>query len=148
IEAIRNGLIGTFMSLGTDERLTDLANVSVSFDKTFWNQGSVRTRYRLNPSRRLQSPHGVRVEFPTLFQTYNRGFAFQAFSPRRYIETGPAVAWSHWYRRHWQVSFYGRLGAQKESEATWKGLGTFEGHVERELWKTWGFQCAASWSSS
>jgi tetratricopeptide (TPR) repeat protein len=148
LAALRNGLAGTFVSVGTDERLTDHNSVSLSVDSTHWNQGSVRTRYRLNPSRHFERLHGIRIELPTLFQTYNHGFAFQLFSPRRYIESGPGIAWSRWYRHHWQLSLYGRLGVQRESEASWKGLGTFEAKIDRELWKSWGFQCATSWSSS
>lgn len=148
VTALRNRLMGTFVSVGTDERITDHDSISFSVDHTSWNQGSVRMRYRVNPSHQFEGLHGIRVEMPTLFQTYNHGFDFPLFSPRRYIEAGPGVAWSHWYQRHWQLSLYGRLGAQKESAAPWRGLGTFEAQIERELWKTWGFRCAAGWSSS
>jgi len=146
--ALRNRLQGTFLSVGTDERITDHESISISFDDTHWNQGSIRKRYRVSPSHHFEGLHGITVALPSLFQTYNHGFSFLLFSPRRYAETGPEVSWSRWYQRHWQLSFKGRLGAQKESDQAWKGLGTVETQLDRELWKAWGFRAAASWSSS
>src|SRR5207237_1600583 len=90
----------------------------------------------------------LRSSGPTLYQTYDRGFSFALFSPRDYIETGPALDWPRRWRRHYSLSLYARLGEQNEFQASWKKLGTFRAEAERELYKAWGVRLDAFWSSS
>ncbi len=148
LAALEHHLAGNFTSAGVTRRMDDHNTLSASFDATAWNQGNLRLRYRFDLAHRFEGTPRLTVEWPTLYQTYDHPFPFALFSPPRYIETGPAVNVYRRYRRYWTLSFYGRLGGQKESEASWKKLGTFRGQFERELNRRWGLELGALWSSS
>jgi tetratricopeptide (TPR) repeat protein len=148
LAALEHHVAGTFTSAGITRRLDDHNTFAASFDATAWNQGNLRLRYRFDLAHRFEGTPRFTLEWPTLYQTYDHPFPFPLFSPRQYIETGPAVNVYRRYRRYWTLSLYGRLGGQKESEATWKGLGTVRGQLERELHRRWGLELVAFWSSS
>ena len=146
--ALRHHLQGNFTSAGITQSLDRHDTVSASLDATDWNQGNLRMRYRVDFAHRFEAVPGLEIEWPTLYQTYDRGFSFALFSPRDYIETGPALDWRRRWRRHYSLSLYARLGEQKEFQASWKKLGTFRAEAERELYKAWGVRLDAFWSSS
>ena len=88
------------------------------------------------------------AEWPTLVQRYDEPFPFGLFSPRRYVETGPAVNVYRRYRRHWNLSAYVRGGAQREDSASWRPLATARIAVERDLADRWALRASAAWSNS
>jgi len=148
LAAMKNHLIGTYASLGFDQRWNGQNTVSASLDSTFWSQDSTRMRYRFSLSHRFEGVPRVTVEWPTLFQTYNRGFSFGLFSPQTYIESGPGVNVYRRFARYWSVEASARIGGQKQSGAPWQRLGSFSATVDRELWKSWAFHGSAGYSSS
>jgi tetratricopeptide (TPR) repeat protein len=148
LAALENRLIGTYASVGFDQRWDGQNTVSTSLDSTFWSQGSTRMRYRFRLAHRFEGVPRVTVEWPALIQTYNRGFLFGLFSPRTYVETGPGVNYYRRYARYWSVELSARVGGQRQSDAPWQRLGIFRASVDRELWKSWAFDISAGYSSS
>jgi hypothetical protein len=146
--SLEHKLVGRYTGGGMDLRVTSADTLSVSVDGTRWSEGNLRMRYRFSPSHRFEGVPRVVVSWPTMYQTYDRGFPFGLFSPQRYIETGPAVQVSKRPRRHWEISVYGRIGSQRESGTRWKPLASLRGQVERELGKRWGFLMSGGWTTS
>jgi hypothetical protein len=146
--ALLNHLIGTFGSVGLDQRLTSADRISLAFDATGWSEGNRRLRYRVSPAHTFEGAPRITVSLPVLYQTYDEGFHFGLFSPPRYIEVAPAVDLAFRKARVWTFGFYGRMGAQKETGADWKPLGTFQARVQRDLKNKWGMAAMFAHSSS
>lgn len=148
MNALEHRLAGFFMGAGVDLRATPLITLSAALDTTAWNDGNRRTRYRATLQHRFQGVPRVTLSWPTLFQTYDRGFSFALFSPRRYVETGGAVNVYARRARHWNLSGYARIGTLRESGGHWQPMMIVRGEVERELARAWGFRAAGGWNSS
>ncbi|PYV24181.1 MAG: hypothetical protein DMG24_12165, partial [Acidobacteria bacterium] len=80
--ALRHHLQGNFTSAGITQSLDRHDTVSASLDATDWNQGNLRMRYRVDFAHHFEAVPGLEIEWPTLYQTYDRGFSFAPFSPR------------------------------------------------------------------
>ncbi|MGZ4816123.1 MAG: hypothetical protein ACXVZV_11980, partial [Terriglobales bacterium] len=143
-----NHLIGTFGSIGLDQRLTSADRVSLAFDATGWSEANHRLRYRVSPAHTFDGLPRITLSLPVLYQTYDQGFNFGLFSPPSYIELAPAIDVAFRRARVWSFNFYGRLGAQKETREDWKPLGTFQARVERDLKNKWGMAATFAHSSS
>lgn len=146
--ALFNHLIGTFESGGIDQRLTNFDRLTLAVDATQWNEGNHRMRYRVNPAHTFQGIPRVTVSLPFLYQTYDRGFNFGLFSPPSYVELAPAGDISFRRAHVWSFDFYGRIGGQKQTDAPWKPLGTFQARIERDLNHKWGMVATFAHSSS
>jgi len=146
--ALFHHVIGTFGSVGLDQRLTMADRLSVAFDATRWSEGNRRLRYRVSPSHTFDGIPHLTISLPVLYQTYDQGFNFGLFSPSSYIELGPALDLRFRRAHIWSFDFYGRIGGQKESGADWKPLGTFRASVERDLKDGWGLMASFAHSSS
>jgi len=151
--ALFHHLIGTFGSLGVDQRLTRADRLTLAFDATGWDwdqagSGNHRLRYRFIPSHTFDGVPRLTISLPVLYQTYNQGFNFGLFSPSSYIELAPAADVRFRRARVWSFDFYGRLGGQKEANLNWKALGTFQARVERDLKNGWGLSAMFIHSSS
>lgn len=146
--ALLNHLIGTFGSVGLDQRLTSADRLSLAFDATGWSEGNRRLRYRVSPAHTFEGIPRITISLPVLYQTYDKGFSFGLFSPSSYIELAPAIDLAFRRARVWSFDFYGRLGGQKESGADWKALGTFQARVERDIRNKWGMAATFAHSSS
>ena len=146
--ALLNHLIGTFESGGVDQRLTNFDRLTLAVDATQWSTDNLRMRYRASPAHTFQgSPH-ITISFPFLYQTYNQPFPFGLFSPPTYVELAPAGDISFRKAHVWSFDFYGRLGAQKETNQPWKPLGTFQARVQRDIKNKWGLVATFAHSSS
>ena len=148
VAAIENGLTGTFGSFGVTERLTSQLTTAMSVDATRWSEGNTRVRFRATPRFAFEGVPSVTLEWPTTYQRYSAPFEFRFFSPREYVETGPAL---NVYRRVasvWYVSAYGRAGGLRESGQDWQALGIGRASLEREIRNHWGIRVDAGWSNS
>ena len=103
-------------------------------------RGSVRHRFEGRPR--------ITIEWPTLWQRYDDPFEFSFFSPRSYIETGPALNLYIRPARAWEVSLYGRSGVQREDGRSADLFGTVRGAIAREASAGWTVRAAAGWSNS
>ena len=148
VAAIQQELEGTFLSAGITERLTSNFAVAISGDVTDWSTDNRRTRFRVTPRVTFETVPAVTLEWPTAYQRYDEAFAFQLFSPREYVETGPALNVSRRVARVWWVSAYGKAGGLRESGRDWQALGIVRGSVEREIRSHWGIRFDAGWSNS
>lgn len=146
--ALYNHLIGTFGSVGWDQRITTADRLSMAFDATGWSEGNHRLRYRVTPAHTFDGIPRLTLSLPFLYQHYDQGFSFGLFSPPNYVEIGPAIDLSFRKARVWTFGFYGRMGAQKETAADWKPLGTFQARVQRDLKNRWGLLATFAHSSS
>jgi len=146
--ALRQHLTGNFVSLGVDRRLTYRTTLSLSADDTRWSTNNERQRVRVNVIHRFEGVPRLTVEWPSLYMRYDRGFAFNLFSPRRYVETGPAVNVYRRFARHWNAAAYLRVGVQQEEAMGWKELAIARLSLDRDLHDAWAFGIAASWSNS
>jgi len=146
--ALDQRLAGNFVSAGIDRRLTYRTTMSVSADDTRWNTDNERQRIRFNLIHRFEGVPRVTVEWPSLYMRYDQGFAFNLFSPRRYVETGPAVNVYRRFARHWNAAAYLRAGVQQENELGWKRLAIARLSLERDLHDAWALGLAISWSNS
>jgi tetratricopeptide (TPR) repeat protein len=148
VAAIQNGLTGTFASFGVTERLTSQLAAAVSVDATRWSEGNTRLRFRATPRFAFEGVPSVTLEWPTTYQRYSAPFQFRFFSPREYLETGPAL---NVYRRValvWYLSAYGRAGGLRETGRDWQALGIGRASLEREIRNHWGVRFDAGWSNS
>ncbi len=148
LAALRQQLVGDSGSLGFDVRVAPRTTVSAACDRTEWSTGNHRGRYRLRVEHRFEGVPRLTLEWPSLFQTYDRGFDFALFSPRRYLETGPALNLYRRFDRAWSGSLYLRLGMQREEERPWAVLGTARAALERDLAGAWGMRLDLGWSNS
>jgi tetratricopeptide (TPR) repeat protein len=148
IAAIQEELTGTFMSAGITERFTPNFSLAVSGDVTDWSAGNRRTRMRATPRLSLESVPVVTFEWPTTYQRYDEPFEFLLFSPREYVETGPALNLYRRVARVWYLSAYGRAGGLRESGRDWQALGIARASVEREIRSHWGIRVDGGWSNS
>lgn len=146
--ALRQHLTGNFVSLGVDRRLTYRTTLSLSADDTRWSTNNERQRVRVNVIHRFEGVPRLTVEWPSLYMRYDRPFAFNLYSPRRYVETGPAVNVYRRFARHWNAAAYLRVGVQQEESAGWKQLAVARFSLDRDLHDAWAFGVAASWSNS
>jgi tetratricopeptide (TPR) repeat protein len=148
LAALEQHLEGTFVSAGIDQRLTYRTTVALSVDDTFWNTHNERQRVRFNIIHRFEGVPRLTVEWPSLYMRYDQGFAFSLFSPRRYIETGPAVNVYRRFATHWNAAAYLRVGVQQEEALGWKQLAIARLSLERDLHDAWAVGVAFSWSNS
>lgn len=146
--ALLHHLIGTFGSVGLDQRFTAADRLSLAVDATQWSEGNRRMRYRITPGHTFEGVPSLTLSLPFLYQTYDRGFDFGLFSPPGYIELAPAADVSFRRAHIWTFDFYGRLGGQKETYQPWKPLGTFRARVARDLHGKWGMFAEFAHSSS
>ena len=146
--AIQEELAGTFASVGITERFTPNLALAVSGDMTDWSTGNRRTRFRATPRLALEGVPVVTLEWPTTYQRYDEPFAFLLFSPREYVETGPALNVYRRVARVWYLSAYGRAGGLRESGRDWQTLGIARASVEREIRSHWGIRIDGGWSNS
>lgn len=146
--ALLHHLIGTFGSIGLDQRLTSADRLTLAFDDTGWSEGNNRRRYRIIPAHTFDGIPHITVSLPVMYQTYDQGFSFGLFSPPSYFEAAPAVDISFRRAHVWTFDFYGRLGTQKETYQPWKPLGTFRAQVQRDLKNHWGMLASFYHSSS
>jgi hypothetical protein len=148
LAALQHQLAGNFASAGIDRRVTFRTSLSASADATRWNSGNQRQRFRVNVVHRFESVPRFTVEWPTLYQRYDEGFRFNLFSPRRYVETGPAVNVYRRFARYWNAAAYVRVGVQEEDALGWKGLGIVRLSLDRDLHDIWAMGAELSWSNS
>ena len=146
--AIQEKLVGTFASAGITERLTSSFSVAVSGDVTDWSTGNRRTRLRATPRLSLEGVPAVTLEWPTTWQRYDEPFDFLLFSPRAYVETGPALSVYRRVASVWYLSAYGRVGRLRESGQDWQALGIARASVERDIRSHWGIRIDGAWSNS
>lgn len=148
LAAIQERLTGTFGSVGITERLTSRLSAAVSMDATRWSERNTRVRLRATPRFALEGVPLVTIEWPTIYQHYDAPFDFVLFSPRRYVETGPALSVYRRVARVWYLSAYGRGGALRETGREWQALGIARASVEREVRTHWGVRVEGAWSNS
>jgi tetratricopeptide (TPR) repeat protein len=148
VAAIQQELVGTFASVGITERFTPNFSVAVSGDVTDWSTDNRRTRARVTPRMSFEVLPAVTLEWPTAYQRYDEPFAFQLFSPREYVETGPALNVYRRVAQAWYVSAYGKAGGLRESGRDWQALGIARASVERDIRSHWGIRFDAGWSNS
>jgi tetratricopeptide (TPR) repeat protein len=148
IAALEHHLAGNYVSAGFDRRVSYLTTLSLSADDTRWNTDNERQRVRFNVIHRFEGVPRVTLEWPSLYMRYDEGFAFHLFSPRRYVETGPAVNVYRRFARHWNAAAYLRAGVQQEEAMGWKNLAIARLSLERDLHDTWAVSAAVSWSNS
>jgi tetratricopeptide (TPR) repeat protein len=148
VAAIQNGLTGTFGSVGLTERLTSQLTTAVSVDATRWSEGNTRLRVRATPRFAFEGVPSVTLEWPTTYQHYSAPFEFRFFSPREYLETGPALNLSQRVAAAWYLSLYARAGGLRESDRDWQALGIGRASLEREIRSHWGIRVDAGWSNS
>lgn len=146
--ALRQQLEGTFFGLGVDQRLGFRTTVAASADVTRWNTDNERQRFRFNIIHRFEGTPRVTLEWPSLYQQYDEPFAFNLFSPRRYVETGPAINVYRRFARVWNVTAYLRGGVQQEDSLGWKQLATVRVSLERDLHDVWAAGAAFTWTNS
>lgn len=148
LPAIQQRLVGRFASIGLTERLTTRLSTAVSGDMTRWSEGNTRVRFRFTPRLALEGVPIVTLEWPTIYQHYDEPFEFRLFSPRSYVETGPALNVYKRVARVWYLSAYARGGALRETGRSWQSLGMGRASVEREVSAHWGVRVDGAWSNS
>ncbi len=148
VAAINSGLAGNYVSAGYSHPLGTHTSLALSADATRWTAGNTRTRVRSTLSRRFEGTPSVTLEWPTAVQLYDTPFVFGFFSPRTYVETGPALSGSRRLARAWTAFAYGRAGALRETGGTWQPLGMVRGGIERDLASHLGLRADGSWTNS
>ena len=148
VAAINSGLAGNYVSAGYSHPLGTHTSLALSADATRWTAGNTRTRVRSTLSRRFEGTPSVTLEWPTAVQLYDAPFVFGFFSPRTYVETGPALSGSRRLARAWTAFAYGRAGALRETGGTWQPLGMVRGGIERDLASHLGLRADGSWTNS
>lgn len=148
VAAITHRLHGDLVSIGSDYRVTSADTIVAAVDRTSWSEGNSRTRFMANWRHQFEGVPRVTLEWPALFQRYDRPFSFGLFSPRRYVETGPALNAYRRFARVWSASAYMRGGAQREDGAAWRALGIVRVQLERDLRDDWALRVVAGWSNS
>ena len=148
VAAIQNRLIGTFGSLGITERLTSALSLALSADETRWSEDNARLRFRVTPRLSFEGVPIVTLDWPTTYQRYDTPFEFRFFSPREYIETGPALNIYRRVARVWYLSGYVRNGALRETGRSWQALLMGRASVERDVSSHWGMRVEGGWSNS
>jgi hypothetical protein len=148
VAAIQHGLTGTFGSFGLTERLTSRFTTALSVDATRWSEGNTRMRFRATPRFAFEGVPAVTFEWPTTYQRYSAPFEFRFFSPREYLETGPALSGFRRIASVWYLSGYARAGGLRESGRDWQALGIGRASLEREIRNHWGVRLDAGWSNS
>ena len=148
VAALQERLVGAFASIGLTERLTTGLSVAASVDGTRWSEGNTRMRARLSPRLALEGVPVMTIEWPTIYQYYDEPFDFRLFSPKEYVETGPAFSVFKRAARVWYLSLYARGGGLRETGQGWQPLGIVRGSVERELRSHWGLRVEGAWSNS
>ncbi len=147
-QALAHHLVGNFVSGGADIP----AGVDWSFtgavDFTHWSEGNNRMRYRFIPSYRVEGRPRITISVPMLFQTYDQGFDFNLFSPKRYFEIGPAVNLYIRKWHYWNFSAFGEMGVQHEFAQPWRPMGQVRAHADRDLWRHWATTASVAWSNS
>jgi len=147
-QALAHHLDGTFVSAGADIPVANDWTVTGAIDYTHWNEGNNRIRYRFRPAYRIEGRPRITVSLPVLFQTYDRPFSFNLFSPRRYTEIGPAVNVFIRKWHYWNFSAYGQAGVQHQSDTDWMMMGQVRAHADRDLWRHWATSFSIGWSNS
>ena len=148
VAAIQHQLVGRYGSVGITERLTSGLSLALSADETWWSEDNARLRLRATPRLSFEGVPIVTLEWPTTYQRYDTPFAFRFFSPKEYIETGPAVNIYKRVARVWYLSAYARNGALRETGRAWQALGMVRGSVERDVSSHWGLRVEGGWSNS
>ncbi|HSP33221.1 MAG TPA: hypothetical protein VLU46_02775, partial [Thermoanaerobaculia bacterium] len=148
VAAVRNRLAGNYVSIGADRRVTALNTATMGLDLTRWNDGNTRRRITINWRHAGEGLPRVRWEWPTMWLSYDRPFTFALFSPRRYIETGPAISVDRRFARVWTATAYIRAGAHNEEHIGWRPLTVLRAAIDRELTDRWSLRAEASWSNS
>lgn len=146
--ALDHHLSGRFLSAGGDWRFLHGSGINAATDVTHWSEGNRRTRIRLVAWHHLDDKPQLTISVPLMIQTYDHGFNFGLFSPKFYLELGPAVELKVSPKRHWELMASGRLGAQRESGLAWSPLGTLRFSVQRALDQHWGMSASFAHSSS
>ena len=147
-QALAHHLAGNFVSVGADVPVGVDWTFTPSVDVTRWNEGNLRVRYRFRPAYRIQGRPRITLSVPLLYQTYDRSFSFNLFSPTRYMEVGPAINVFLRKSRHWELSAYGQVGGQHETASDWRVMGQIRAQAERDLWRHWATSLAVGWSNS
>lgn len=148
LAAIQHRLVGTFGSVGFTERLTSGLSLALSADETRWSEDNSRLRVRVTPRLSFEGVPVVTLEWPTTYQRYDTPFAFRFFSPKEYVETGPALNVYKRVARVWYLSAYARGGTLRETGRAWQALGMGRASVERDVSSHWGLRVDGGWSNS
>ena len=148
LAAIQHRLVGTFGSVGFTGRLTSGLSLALSADETHWSEDNTRLRLRATPRLSFEGVPIVTLEWPTTYQLDDTPFAFRFFSPKEYVETGPALNVYKRVARVWYLSAYARGGTLRESGRSWQALGMGRASVERDVSLHWGLRVDAGWSNS
>ena len=148
VAAIQHRLVGTFGSVGLTERLTSGLSIALSADETWWSENNTRLRLRATPRLSFEGVPVVTLEWPTIYQRYDEPFDFRFFSPKEYVETGPAVSVYKRVARVWYLAAYARGGGLRETGGSWQARGIGRASVEREMRSHWGVKLDAAWSNS
>ena len=148
VAAVEHRLTGKYGSVGITERLTSGLAVVLSGDATDWSEGNTRVRLRATPRLSFEGVPIVTLEWPTIYQRYDEPFGFRFFSPREYVETGPALNIYKRVAQVWYLSAYARGGGLRETGRSWQALGMGRASVERDVRSHWGMRIEAGWSNS
>ena len=148
VAAIQHALVGSFGSVGLTERLTTNFALALSADETRWSEENTRLRLRATPRLSFEGVPVVTLEWPTIYQRYDTPFAFRFFSPKEYVETGPALSAYKRVARVWYLSSYLRAGGLRETGRSWQALGIARASVERDVQSHWGVRVDGGWSNS
>jgi hypothetical protein len=148
VAAVEQRLTGAFGSVGVTARLTSGLALALSADESRWSTDNRRLRLRATPRLSFEGVPIVTLEWPTIYQRYDTPFAFRFFSPKEYIETGPALNLYKRVASVWYLSAYARGGGLREAGRSWQALGIARGSVERDVRSHWGVRVDAGWSNS
>ncbi len=148
VAAIQHRLVGTYASVGITERLSSRLSLALSTDQTWWSEHNTRLRLRATPRLSFEGVPIFTLEWPTIYQRYDVPFDFRFFSPREYVETGPAVNVYKRVARVWYLSAYARGGGLRETGRSWQPLGIGRAAVERDVSSHWGVRVDGGWSNS
>jgi hypothetical protein len=148
VAAIQHQLVGRFGSIGITERLTSGLSLALSADQTWWSEDNTRLRLRATPRLSFEGVPIFMLEWPTIYQRYDAPFEFRFFSPKEYVETGPAVNVYKRVARVWYLSAYARGGGLRETGRSWQALGIGRASIERDVSSHWGVRVEGGWSNS
>lgn len=148
LAALENDLTGDFVSVGFDRDIGHRFTLSASGDFTRWSAGNERARIMTSAAKIFDGVPRITVSWPTMVQWYDQPFPFRLWSPEQYVETGPGINVYRRWRQVWNLSAYGRAGAQQEEGEAWKLFGVTRVAVERDLRDSWALRFSAGWSNS
>lgn len=148
VAAMQAHLTGLFTSVGLDQRISAGTALSASADVTHWSEGNRRFRSRVSLRHRFPGTPAVGLEWPITYQVYDQPFEFVFFSPRSYIETGPALGLDARVGQAWYVGTSLRAGAQRESGMPWRPLTTARLTVSRAVLSRGDVVFDLGWSNS